>query len=206
MGGLVIEKVRPGVEFTPDAAAAFRRAEAQVQREFSRNIDVNSTYRSWATQLKMYNDWNAYVAGRGPYPSHSKAVHPSESFHVQGVALDSDDWVNTRIRAILAENGFIRNRLSVPGENHHFEYIRAQDKNYGVPAVVPTHQEDEMFPAVLEIINDSNAGKSLYDLRTGRAIRAISKSENTSLRKAEGRGMCVYISVDKTEYRARGGK
>ena len=72
--------------------------------------------------------------GSGPRPHNSKAVHPSESFHVQGVALDSDDWRIPRIVAILAENGFIRNRLHVPNERHHFEYLRAFDKNYGRPA------------------------------------------------------------------------
>lgn len=135
MGGLVIDTVRPGVQFTPDAAAAFRRAEARVHEEFHRKIDTNSTYRSRETQLRMYNAWNAYVAGRGPYPGHSKALHPDDplAFHVHGLALDSDDWVNPRIVAILAENGFIRNRLYVPNENHHFEYIRSRDRNYGTP-------------------------------------------------------------------------
>ncbi|MES2866289.1 MAG: hypothetical protein V4703_05965, partial [Actinomycetota bacterium] len=75
-----------------------------------------------------------YVGGWGPYPGHSKAVHPSESFHVSGLALDSDDRSNPRIVQILAENGFIRNRLYVPNEQHHFEYIRSEDKNYGKPA------------------------------------------------------------------------
>lgn len=131
MGGLVIEKVRDGVEFIPDAAAAFRRADAQVRAEFGRGIDVNSTYRSWGTQLAMYDAWNAWVEGWGPHPGHSKAVHPSESFHVHGTALDSDDWRNKRIVEILAENGFIRNRLHVPGEDHHFEWLRDRDQNYG---------------------------------------------------------------------------
>lgn len=146
MGGLVIDTIRSGVQFTPEAASAFRRAEATVRSEFGRNIDTNSTYRSWSTQMGMYNAWNAYVSGRGPYPGHSKAVHPSESFHVQGVALDSDDWNNGRIRAILETNGFIRNRLYVANENHHFEYIRAQDKNYGKPALSggASTEEDEM--------------------------------------------------------------
>ena len=131
MGGLVIETIRPGVQFIPDAAAAFRRAEAQVQNEFKRNIDVNSTYRTWAQQLKWHQESVAYNNGTGPYPGHSWAVHPSESFHVGGTALDSDDWTNARIVAILAANGFIRNRLYVKNENHHFEYIKNQDKNYG---------------------------------------------------------------------------
>lgn len=133
MGGLVIEEIRPGVQFIPEAAAAFRRAEAQTQREFSRNIDVNSTYRSRSKQLSMFNAWQAYVGGRGPYPGHSKALHPDDplAFHVAGTALDSDDWRNARIVQILAENGFIRNRLYVPNEEHHFEWIRSRDKNYG---------------------------------------------------------------------------
>lgn len=133
MGGLVIETIRPGVQFVPDAAAAFRRADAQVRAEFGRGIDVNSTYRSWADQMVMFVNWGRYVAGKGPYPGHSKAVHPSESYHVAGVALDSDDWRIPRIVAILAENGFIRNRLHVPNENHHFEWLRNRDQNFGKP-------------------------------------------------------------------------
>lgn len=134
MGGLVIETIRPGVQFIPDAAAAFRRADAQVWDELGRGIDVNSTFRTWADQMKMFVDWNRYVDSgysASLRPNHSKAVHPSESFHVQGIAVDSDDWQNPRIVQILAENGFIRNRLHVPGEQHHFEYIRARDTNYG---------------------------------------------------------------------------
>lgn len=134
MGGLVIETIRPGVQFVPDAAKAFRRAEAQVQREFRRNIGVNSTYRSWNQQMSMYNAWNRYVNGTGPYPGHSKAIHPKYSRHTNGTALDSNDWTSARIRQILADNGFIRNQLHVLNEQHHFEYIRGRDKNYGKPA------------------------------------------------------------------------
>lgn len=150
MGGLVIETIRPGVQFIPDAAAAFRRAEAQVQAEFGRNIDVNSTYRSWYDQMLMFVNWGKYVAGKGPHPGHSKAVHPSESFHVAGIALDSDDWRVPRIVEILAENGFIRNRLHVANENHHFEWLRHRDQNYGKPiggsaaSAPPVPEEDDM--------------------------------------------------------------
>ena len=167
MGGLVIETVRPGVQFVPDAAAAFRRANAQVRAEFGRDIDSNSTYRSWDTQLGMYKAWNRYVAsGYQPelYPGHSKAVHPSESFHVSGLALDSDDWRNARIVAILAEHGFIRNRLYVKGEDHHFEYLVARDKHHGeaIPAggttaptltARPQSEEDEMPDSMFAIVD-----------------------------------------------------
>lgn len=145
MGGLVIETVRPGVQFVPDAANAFRRAEAEVLAEFGRPIDVNSTYRSWSKQMEMFDAWNAYVASGfkwAYYPGHSKAVHPSESFHVSGLAVDSDDWRNARIVAILADHGFIRNRLNVPNEQHHFEYIRARDNHYGEEIDMPLNDAD----------------------------------------------------------------
>ena len=148
MGGApVIETVRPGVQFTPEAAAAFRRAEAQVRAEFGRDIDVNSTYRDWDTQLWMYNAWVAYKQGRGPHPGHSKALHPDDplAFHTKGLALDSDDWRNARIVQILAEHGFIRNRLYVPNENHHFEYIRDRDQSRYDPAPAGLIEEDDMF-------------------------------------------------------------
>ena len=130
---VTIETVRPGVQFVPDAAAAFRRSNAQVRIEFGRDIDVNSTFRSPELQLQMHFASLAYRNGTGPYPGHSWAVHPKDSFHVAGTALDSDDWTIARIVAILAENGFIRNRLYVPGENHHFEWLRDRDRNYGKP-------------------------------------------------------------------------
>lgn len=181
MGGLVIETVRSGVQFTPDAAAAFRRAEAQVRAEFGRNIDVNSTYRSWATQMAMYTAWNAYAAGRGPYPGHSKAVHPSESFHVQGVALDSDDWVNARIVAILAENGFIRNRLHVPGEKHHFEWIRSQDKNYGRPASGGGNSTGRGF---LMALSDEQQ-QQIYDVLVGSQQRNLGRALGITLEPSQ---------------------
>ncbi|WP_136029221.1 MULTISPECIES: hypothetical protein [unclassified Microbacterium] len=167
MGGLVIETVRPGVQFVPVAAAAFRRANAQVRAEFGRDIDSNSTYRSWSDQMLMFTNWNRYVAsGRLPalYPGHSKAVHPSESFHVSGLALDSDDWKIPRIVAILAEHGFIRTRLHVPGEDHHFEYVQKRDRHFGEPIPTgsatapattarPESEEDEMPDSMFAIVD-----------------------------------------------------
>lgn len=181
MGGLVIETIRPGVQFTPEAAAAFRRAEAHVRAEFGRDIDVNSTYRSWTKQMEMHTAWVRYVAsGFRPslYPGHSKAVHPSESFHVSGTAMDSDDWVNARIVEILADNGFIRNRLSVPNEQHHFEYIRARDKNYGKTASGGGQsEEDDMTPEQDKKLN------SLYDavFNGGNSMKDGKKSISQSL-------------------------
>lgn len=160
MGGLVIETIRPGVEFVPDAAAAFRRADAQVWAEFGRGIDVNSTYRSWSVQLAMFEAWQRYLKG-GPYPGHSKALHPDDplAFHVQGTALDSDDWTEARIVQILAEHGFIRNRLYVPNERHHFEYLRDRDQHYGQTASsgaahLSTKSEEDDMPDSMAAIVD----------------------------------------------------
>lgn len=190
MGGLVIERIRPGVEFVPDAAAAFRRADAQVRAEFGRGIDVNSTYRSWSDQMEMFEAWNRYVAsGYRPAlkPNHSKAVHPSESFHVAGTALDSDDWVNARIVEILADDGFIRNRLHVPGEQHHFEYIRDRDNHRGEPisaggATAPRLLSEEDDMKFLHIDNDGSGKKAwvLVNVATGKVL------STTSQKKANG--------------------
>lgn len=189
MGGLVIETVRPGVQFTPEAAAAFRRAEAQVREEFGRNIDVNSTWRNWDLQLSMYNAWQSFITGRGPYPGHSKALHPADplAFHTKGTALDSDDWVNARIVAILADHGFIRNRLHVPGEQHHFEYIRDRDNHRGEPisaggATAPRLLSEEDHMKFLHIDNDGSGKKAwvLINVATGKVL------STTSQKKANG--------------------
>ncbi|QWY84605.1 endolysin [Microbacterium phage Footloose] len=187
MGGLVIETVRPGVQFTAEAAAAFRRAEAQVRREFGRAIDVNSTWRNWDIQLSMYNAWQSFIKGRGPYPGHSKALHPADplAFHTKGTALDSDDWVNPRIVAILAENGFIRNRLYVANENHHFEYIRDRDKNYGAPAgggssrpaaTSDDQEEDEVMGYYFRDVSDANRAYRFFNEARGKS-RVVTKQE-----------------------------
>jgi hypothetical protein len=160
MGGLVIETVRPGVQFVPDAAQAFRRADAQVCSELGRPIDVNSTYRAWDLQMRWHLESLAYVNGTGPYPGHSWATHPTESFHVAGTALDSDDWVNARIVAILADHGFIRNRLYVKGEQHHFEWLRQHDNHYGEP-IVPPKAEDKGDDD-MKIIRDPGTGEQRF--------------------------------------------
>lgn len=136
MGGApVIETIRPGVQFTPPAAAAFRRLEARLGRE----ADVNSTYRDWATQMGMYLAWNRYVeSGYRPAlkPNHSRAIHPSISIHCQGNAWDSDDWRVPGFNDLAAEYGFIRTAANDPTEQHHFEYQSRRDQHYGEP--VPT--------------------------------------------------------------------
>lgn len=192
-----IVTIRAGVQFTPDAANAFTRADAQVRREFGRGIDVNSTYRSWDKQMLMFVNWNKYVAGKGPYPGHSKAVHPSESFHVSGLALDSDDWRIPRIVQILAENGFIRNRLYVPNEQHHFEYIRSRDKNYSKPSGKPS-EKPEPIPVIVPEEEDDDMYKPTVHVRTEGA------TEYTLAHPEIGQGLTQYTGPGKGSKRTSG--
>ena len=133
MGGApVVETIRPGVQFVSSAADSFRRLEARLGRP----IDVNSTYRDWNTQLRMYNDWMRYVnSGYKPAykPNHSRAVHPDYSKHCQGLALDSDDWTTPGFIPLAAEYGFIRTAPNDPTEQHHFEYQWWNDKHRNDP-------------------------------------------------------------------------
>ncbi|UUE19316.1 hypothetical protein [Microbacterium sp. J1-1] len=128
MGGApVIEEIRPGVSFVPEAALAFRRLEARL----GRRADVNRTYADYDTQMSMYLAWTAWVHGVGPKPAHSRALHPDLSMHCRGVAWDSDDWRTVGFITLAAEYGFIRTAAGDPSEQHHFEYQSWNDKHYG---------------------------------------------------------------------------
>lgn len=149
MGGApVLETIRPGVVFTPPAAASFRRAE----HDLGRRIDVNSSTRDWDLQMSMYLAWQAWVNGTGPKPWHARAVHPKYSKHCTGLAVDSDDWTRPGFNAFMAERGWIRVAAYDPTEQHHFEYQwwRDQHRNRPAPAgtiepipVIEPEEEDE---------------------------------------------------------------
>lgn len=145
---LTIVTIRPGVQFTPPAAASFRRVEAEWQQRTGRLIDVNSTWRDWDLQLRMYNDWRAYVTGRGPKPNHARAVHPDYSVHCQGEALDSDDWRRPGFNDLMAEHGWIRVAAYDPTEQHHFEYQSWRDQHRFDPT--PTGEEEDTMNAEQE--------------------------------------------------------
>lgn len=148
MAAPVIHWIRPGVGYAPDAAASMLRLEAALGRKH----DCNSSYRDYAKQLGMYNAWNAYKAGRGPKPPHSRAIHPDNSMHCRGLADDSDDWTTPGYIALAAEHGWIRTAAWDPTERHHFEYQAGRDQhrndnslsNPTTPAA-PDEEEDDMF-------------------------------------------------------------
>lgn len=144
-----IETIRAGVQLAADAADSFRR----LEHAWGEPVDVNSTYRDWDRQLRMYNDWRAYVNGTGPKPNHSRAIHPKYSKHCLGLALDSDDWTSPGFIALATEHGWIRTAASDPTERHHFEYQWARDKHRGEPvpasSTIPNNQEESMFIAIV---------------------------------------------------------
>lgn len=135
-----IEWIAPDIGFTPDAAASFRRLTARL----GRRPDVNSTYRDWDLQMSMYLNWKAYEEGRGPWPGHSRAIHPSLSRHTSGLALDSDDWMTPGFNELAAEYGWIRTAANDPTERHHFEYQSWNDQHRNEPA--PSGEDEDMTP------------------------------------------------------------
>lgn len=139
MSGPAVVAIRPGVRFTPPAAASFRRAE----RDLGRRIDVNSTYRDWDLQMSMHLAWEAYVNGRGPHPGHARAVHPKYSKHTSGLALDSDDWTRPGFNEFMADHGWIRVAKDDPTERHHFEYQADRDNHRNDPTPSPAQPEEE---------------------------------------------------------------
>jgi hypothetical protein len=173
MGGApVIETVRAGVQFTPAAAASFRRLEARL----GRRVDVNSTYRDYAKQMSMYNAWNAYASGRGPYPGHSRAIHPDMSVHCRGMALDSDDWTTPGFNTVAAEYGWIRTAANDPTERHHFEYQSWNDKHRFEPAPAGiTSTEEDMPLTDQDVIKILDARFQVTDAKG--ATRAVAVKE-----------------------------
>ncbi len=148
MGGApAVEWIGAGVGFEPGAAASFRRFISRL----GRFPDVNRTYADYATQLRMYNAWQAWVSGRGPKPDHSRALHPDYSMHCRGLAWDTDDWRTPGFIALAAEYGWIRTAASDPTEQHHFEYQSWRDQHRNEPApvgrtaVIPPIGDDTMY-------------------------------------------------------------
>ena len=204
MGGPVIVTLRAGVQFTPEAAASFERAESDL----GRRIDVNSTYRDWDKQMSMYLNWEAYAAGRGPYPGHSRAIHPSLSRHTSGLALDSDDWVTPGFNAFMAERGWIRTAASDPTERHHFEYQSWNDKhrnrpaNSGtaVPITIPEEEDDMGF--YFYDASDANRAYRFWNESRGKS-RELSKAEwdwRQAARTTAGGMPLTLVPVSKNWY------
>lgn len=184
----VIEWIRPGVGFTREAAASFRRAEASWGP-----IRCNSTYRDYDHQLGMWEAWEAYRTGRGPHPGHSRALHPDESMHCRGLAADTDLWTVPGFIGHMAEHGWIRTAAWDPTERHHFEYQSWRDQYRAAPAggtSTPIAEEwDEM--ATKEEIKDA--------LREVLAEKARPNADYSLVRLADRPE--VFLSVNRETLR-----
>ncbi|KQT75411.1 hypothetical protein [Microbacterium sp. Leaf436] len=182
MAAPVIEWVRDGVGFTPDAAASFRRAEAKWGR-----IPCNSTYRDWGLQLSMWQAWEAWTQGRGPKPNHSRAVHPDQSRHTSGIALDTDLWTVAGFIAFMVDHGWIRTAAWDPTEQHHFEYQWWRDNHRNDPAPAGQKEEedmnseqDEMLRSIFIAISDkANGIQHNANEAAGAAVRGEELAKGT---------------------------
>lgn len=171
MSAPTVTTIRPGVTFTPAAAASFRR----LERDLGRQADVNSTYRDWGRQMGMYVAWRAWKAGLGPKPPHSRALHPKDSVHCQGLAWDSDDWRTPGFIALAAAHGWIRTAAGDPTEQHHFEYQwwRDQHRYDPTPSSTPATPEAPPLPALPEGVTMSDV-KQMHHVKDGKvAGRAL---------------------------------
>lgn len=113
------------------AAASIARIDAQLGRPLS----TNRAGASIQEQQEKYDAWRAYQAGTGPEAP--LALPPSQSWHVQGLAVDTAD--PARAREMLTHGW----RFQVAGEPWHGQYYPALDQHINDPAP-QTQKEDAM--------------------------------------------------------------
>lgn len=112
------------VQFRPDAAASFRRMEAQQGRQ----LDVNRTVVDYDVQADLYAKRQ-----RGEYPY--KVAHPDESDHVYRSDTDGGNaWDTDERGPWLEENGWI---ADVSGEPWHRRYVPSRDQRRNAPTPTP---------------------------------------------------------------------
>lgn len=134
--------LRPGLTLEAGAAASW----ARMEKRRGRPLDVNRSLASRAVQQKLYEDYLRYLAG-GPWAP--LALPPDKSWHVLGLAVDTDDdeWIRAH-----PDHGW---RFVVASEKWHAQYYPNLDRHRseGMPAdesakPFPTiGEEDTMFRA-----------------------------------------------------------
>lgn len=172
MAAPVIEWVRPGVGFTPAAAASFRRMEADA----GRRIDVNSSYRDYEKQLAMWRAWTLWTQGKGPKPNHGRAIHPDQSMHCKGLAVDTDD---VSLLLALADHGW---RRTAADEAWHFEYQVWNDQHRNRPAggdskplptpepALPEEEDDDMYKPTVHVRTEGAFEATLAHPEIGQSL------------------------------------
>ena len=144
----------PGVggEMRPEAAAALQQMFADYHTQSGSQLTVVSPYRSYTTQVSVYNGW---VSRLGQAQADRQSARPGFSEHQTGLAVDIDTATNQGFGATpagswLAQNswkyGFVvryqQGQDLVTGyeyEPWHFRYV-------GIP--LATELQKEGFPSL----------------------------------------------------------
>jgi hypothetical protein len=142
--------IRAGVGFLQEAANSWIRLEHRL----GQIIPVNSSYRDAVEQMQMYRAWQCYVAGNCAHPGHSRALHPDESVHCAGLAVDTDAWRWAGFLAVAAEYGWIQTAAWDPTEQHHLEYQAHRDQHRNEP--VPPALGSAAWLAYLESLEEGD--------------------------------------------------
>ena len=145
--------LRPGLKLRADAAGSWARMEA----DRGAPLDVNRSLASRKTQMEFYLAYQRYLHHGGPWAP--LALHPDDSWHVDGLAVDTDDdeWIREH-----PEYGW---RFVVDSERWHAQYYPWLDLTRSRPAggnstplVTPRKDEEDM----LFITYRDAAGDRLY--------------------------------------------
>jgi hypothetical protein len=83
------------VTLVKDTADAFAKADADYFRDTGKHIQVNSSFRSWDEQEKIYNEF---------HPQGKAAARPGSSVHELGKAVDVN--YNSEVGPYLRKYGF----------------------------------------------------------------------------------------------------
>lgn len=106
----------------------------RLDAKLGRPLDINRAYADYASQMRYYLEWTAFKANpsawRRANPGRSDpplALHPDQSWHCKGMAIDTDDRLGQR----FLDAGF---RFVVTSEPWHGQYYANLDKHYGQPS------------------------------------------------------------------------
>lgn len=182
--------LRPGVTFESAAAASW----ARMEKERGRPLDVNRSLASWDVQLRLWEDYQRYLAG-GPWAP--LALHPKYSWHCLGLAGDTDDdeWVRAH-----PDHGW---RFVVLSEKWHAQYYPALDlhRSEGMPTTgdsAPLTEEDHMLFFTWLV---ARTKKRIYCWSTFDDASSVTKGEASALNAARN-GKVNFSQVTEAQANA----
>lgn len=196
--------VRPGLTLTPDAAASWVRMET----ELGRTLDVNRSYADWDAQMDFYEAYQRYLNG-GPWAP--LALHPSESWHCRGLAVDTDD---DRVIREMPAYGW---RFVVRIEEWHAQYYAYLDQYRGQrpaglpPRPLPTQKDEESMLFITyrtrdgarvyaRVMDDAAQREPLKTAQAWNSARGGERHQSVTLAEAHR----IFTSVRETRSRRVG--